>query len=193
MRYNGKIEKLNHIVISDPSYKMGVWCRYECKDLKEKDLFVDIDISRENIQSDEEYFAQGTEFNMLLHKNIDDCILGENGTYKFLDGIDTTEYTIGMDTACIALGINKKAKEIVHSQNDWQPDCSLKTGTDGIFGSVIVGKRGEELSFILINGYLDSDTDYNVKEVLDYLENQFSIVNLTKETAKKETIEELQL
>lgn len=29
MKFKGKIENINHIVISDPTYKEDVWCRYE--------------------------------------------------------------------------------------------------------------------------------------------------------------------
>lgn len=44
MKYKGKINNLNHIVVSDPCYENGVWCRYEKNNLKEKDWLVNLDI-----------------------------------------------------------------------------------------------------------------------------------------------------
>ena len=39
------------------------------------------------------------------------------------------------------MGINEAADEIKDSIDDWQPECSLETLTDGEFGYVKEGKK----------------------------------------------------
>ena len=43
--YRGKIKKINQIVISDPGYGNDVFCRYERKNLYEKDWTVNIQLT----------------------------------------------------------------------------------------------------------------------------------------------------
>ena len=61
MRYKGLIKDLNHIVISDPSYKDAVWCRYEKDNLNEKDWNVDLQVYSVKTKF-EDYDIRGTEF-----------------------------------------------------------------------------------------------------------------------------------
>ena len=110
MRYKGKIRELNHIIISDPSYDESVTCRYEKDNLREKDWYVDIDI-KPTIDKIEDFTFRGTEFFLFLYKDKKLCELKENGTISYLKGIKLNEIEIGMDTACVALGIDKKAKK----------------------------------------------------------------------------------
>lgn len=194
MKYKGKIENLDHIIISDPSYDEKVTCRYERKDLKEKNWLVDIDI-KPTVEEIEGLTLKGIEFYLFLYKNKTFCELKENGTIRYLNPIKINETEIGMDTACIALGINKYADEIIGEKDTWQPECSLKTGTDGFFGTVKEGKMLEEPVFIWLSGYLDEDTDYTIDEIIDYLKNQLNITELKKEidnpiVIKHETIQE---
>ena len=111
MRYKGKIKELNHIIISDPSYDESVTCRYENNNLKEKDWYVDIDI-KPTVDKIEDLTIKGTEFFLFLSKDRRLSELRENGAIRYLSGIELKETEIGMDTACVALGINEKADEI---------------------------------------------------------------------------------
>ena len=108
MRYNGKIEKLNHIIVSDPSYDKDVTCRYEKTGMNEKDWKIDIDI--ENVEDRYgKYTFKGTEFYIFLVKDRINAELRYKGTIKCLSSIKIKETEIGMDTACVAFGINEKA------------------------------------------------------------------------------------
>lgn len=184
MRYKGKIKELNHIIISDPSYDENVTCRYEKDNLKEKNWNVDIDI-HPTIDKIEDFTIKGTEFFLFLSKDKRLSELRENGTIRYLSGLEIKETEIGMDTACVALGINEKADEIIELRDDWQPECSLNTLTDGIFGTVKEGKLNDNHTvFIWLSGYLDEDTGYSIEEIVDYLQYQLNIVDLEKDKEK---------
>lgn len=178
MNYKGKIKNLNHIVISDPSYEEGVWCRYERKNLNERNWFVDIEVNDIN----EEYKGftiKGTEYRMLLQSDRNNAkMLKDAISHSKKIKIEKTD--IGVDTACVALGINEYAKEIINSKDEWQPDCSLKTLTDGIVGEVIEGKQDGKMSFLFITGSLCDDVEYTKEAILDYLVEQFQIEELEK-------------
>ena len=180
MRYNGKIKNLNHIVISDPTYDEDVTCRYERNNIKEKDWFVDIDIYPVSTPITDKYTAKGTEFFLFLYKDKRLSQLKENGTISYLRGIKLKETDIGMDTACIALGINEKADEIIEERESWQPECALSTLTDGIFGTVKEGTLENNLAFIWLSGYFDEDAQ-SMDEIIDYLEYQLNIADLKKD------------
>ncbi len=180
MRYKGKIKELNHIVISDPTYKKDVWCRYEKDDLNEKNWKVDIDIHPVEDKF-EEITIKGTEFFLCMYRNRKLCQLENEGTIRTLKGIKISETEIGIDTACVALGINDKAKEIIELQEEWQPECSLQTLSDGIFGKVKDGKLGNNTVFIWVSGYLCEDTGYSMEDVIDYLQYQLNISELEKD------------
>lgn len=184
MRYKGKIKELNHIIISDPSYDENVTCRYEKDNLKEKNWNVDIDI-HPTVDKIEDFTIKGTEFFLFLSKDKRLSELRENGTIRYLSGLEIKETEIGMDTACVALGINEKADEIIELRDDWQPECSLNTLTDGIFGTVKEGKLNDNHTvFIWLSGYLDEDTGYSIEEIVDYLQYQLNIVDLEKDKEK---------
>lgn len=179
MRVKGLIKNLNHIVISDPTYENGVWCRYEKNGLNEKDWRVDLQINSVKTKY-KDYDICGTEFYLLLQKDKRDCKIDEEGTIRYLSDIEIKDYTIGMDTACIALGINDSAKEIIDSKEDWQPECAIRTGTDGTFGEVTEGIKDGNLCFLLVNGYFDEDF-CNENYLFDYLKEHFEITDLVKE------------
>lgn len=184
MRYKGKIKELNHIIISDPSYDENVTCRYEKDNLKEKNWNVDIDI-HPTVDKIEDFTIKGTEFFLFLSKDKRLGELRENGTIRYLSGLEIKETEIEMDTACVALGINEKADEIIELRDDWQPECSLNTLTDGIFGTVKEGKLNDNHTvFIWLSGYLDEDTGYSIEEIVDYLQYQLNIVDLEKDKEK---------
>lgn len=194
MRYNGEIEKLNHIIVSDPSYDKDVTCRYEKTGMNETDWKIDIDI--ENVEDRfYEYTLKGIEFYIFLVKNRNFAELGEKGSIKYLRGIKIEETEIGIDTACIAFGINEKADEIIEVQDIWQPEESIKTLTDGLFGTVKEGTKNDEPVFIWISGYITDDAGYSIQDIVDYIQKQFKVKDLTKEMERvidirKGTIEE---
>lgn len=186
MKYKGKIKNLNHIVVSDPCYEKDAWCRYEIENLKEKDWIVNLDIShkKEKIKG----FDIGyIDFFMLIKKYDNVCNLINKGI-SYLKDINLKDYQIGMDTACVALGINENAKEIINSQDEWQPYFSIKTGTDGIFGGVKEGKdKNNNLCFVLIYGSISDDMDYELDDIKDYLVKQFEIKELEIESKKSKS------
>lgn len=183
MRYRGKIKELNHIIISDPSYDESVTCRYEKNNLKEKNWSVDIDI-KPVVEKIENFTVKGTEFFLFLSKDRRLSELKENGTICYMSGVKLEETEIGMDTACVALGINEKADEIIELRDDWQPECSLNTLTDGFFGTVKEGKLENHTVFVWVSGYLSEDTGYSIEDIVDYLQYQLNITELEKDIVK---------
>lgn len=179
MKFRGKINNINHVVISDPSYKKGVWCRYEKENLNETNWLVNLDISLVETKVGE-YYLKGTEFSLLLKKNTEDCSLDDERTLSYMSDIKLNDYKIAMDTACVALGINDNAKEIIDCREEWQPSCAIRTGGDGIFGEVSEGTQNDKLCFLLITGYFEEDF-INENELFEYLKDQFEIVDLVKE------------
>lgn len=194
MRYKGKIKELNHIVVSDPTYESDVWCRYEKNNLNEKNWGIDIDIYPVETPINNEISAKGTEFYLFLYKDKRICELKDNGTISYFKGIELKETDIGMDTACVAIGINDKAKEINASQVDWKPEFALNTLTDGIFGTVKEGiAKGNQTVFIWISGYLDEDTGYTIDEIVDYLKEQLNNTELEKDLQRPYIIKQEEL
>lgn len=176
--YKGKIKNFSHILISDPCYNEDAWCRYERKDLNKKDWVVNIQLSNlsESLMGVE---VRGIQFRMVLQPNKKNCLMVKDGIRTF-DNVSTSTTRIGMDSACVAFGMDEYADEIIKSQDEWQPDCSLKTLTDGIFGEVIEGTVDNQIAFICFEGFLDEDTDYSKEEVLKYICTQFKIDDLQK-------------
>ena len=82
MRYKGKIDYINHIVVSDPTYNKDVWCRYEKNDLDEKNWIVDlsIDLVREKVG---DYIIKNYYFELLLKKAEYDCELMDGGKVTY--------------------------------------------------------------------------------------------------------------
>ena len=87
MKFKGKIDNINHIVISDPTYKEDVWCRYEKKDINEKDWIVNLDIYPTETKIDD-YNIKGVEFLLLIKKNEYDCNIDEDGNLSYLKDIE---------------------------------------------------------------------------------------------------------
>lgn len=114
MKYRGRIESINNIVVSDPSYGKNVWCRYERNSINDINWMVNLNIEHTETKLDD-YVIKGNEFSVLLHKNEKDCSLDDEGTLRYLNNIEIKDYTIGMDSACVALGINEKANKILDS------------------------------------------------------------------------------
>lgn len=184
--YKGKIDKLNKIVISDPSYDKEVDCRYE-KDFNKENLDVQVNINETDeiiYYEKEKYHVRGIELAILI-KNSEckdvNMSINNNVNYNHKDYNKVNNYQIAMDSSCVALGINKNAKKIIDSKDNWQPKCALKTTTDGIFGEVNEVLKNGETKFISIYGFLDEDAGYSTEEIKKYITENFEINNLTLE------------
>lgn len=207
-KYIGKIDKLNKIIISDPHYEGDVWCRYE-KDFENEDS-CNVEILIENKELTEEYEGKkysvnGISFNVLLlndkYKKLSNLIqIKDTESYSYHPDLTVTNYTIGMDTAQVAIGINEKAKEIEdfsekvnyggldpeEKMDLWRPDFSLKTLTDGVFGEANEIEYDNSILGINFCGWLDEDTNYSIDNVVEYLKDNLCIKDLVKESMDQE-------
>lgn len=183
MFYKGQIEKINKVVVSDPSYKEDVWCRYESDAFPKMEGPWSVQLAINNYEENYDNFvAKGVEFSMMLTSSIfsnDKFKLDENGKqFSYLPFVKLKETEIGLDTACVALGANEYADEIKSCVADWQPPCALKTLTDGVFGAVQEGTYDGSVHMLFVNGYFDEDTGYSIEDIVDYLSTNFKIKNL---------------
>lgn len=179
MTYSGNINEINQIIVSDPSYEKGVWCRYENENLSARNWNFNIEISEYN-ERVEDLDLRGIEFTLLLSNPNIRCRLTDKGVgYPKSKIVD--KFTIGMDTACVSLGINDVADKIRSEQDEWQPSTCLRTLTDGEFGTVFEGRNpnSDEVDFIVIMGYLDEDTGYSEENLVKYFEKNFAVENLS--------------
>ena len=177
MDFKGICKDIDRIVVSDPSYGEGVWCRYERNDINGHNWKVQGFVNE--VHDDYEGIPINyVEFVVAL--SIPDVHYGfmnlhPDGSFAHAADVKVKDYTIGMDTACVGFGVNKVADEIKASRDEWQPGCCLRTLTDGEFGSVREGVYDDEVKFIVLNGFLDEDTGYSVKDVFDYLVSSLEI------------------
>lgn len=195
--YTGKINQLNHLVVSDPHYGKDVWCRYDKKFNKINDWNIKLIIKNTDyydVYNDYALNMNGVEFTLLLKnnmfKNIDRMIDINSTSTSYSKIFKHSETQIGMDTAQVALGINEYAKEINDYYKDYDNDSldldgyrpyfSIKTLTDGIFGSVTEYSYGGKEGAIVLTGWIDGDTGYNDERILNYLTERLKIEELQK-------------
>ena len=167
MRYRGLIKNLKHVIVSDPSYDKNVECRYENDQLDGDDWISELDIT-----DDGEFI----DFEILLKKNDNDCVFVEHGFRYKADGL--IKHQIGMDTACISIGTNQQANEIIKVRDIWQPSVALRTGYDGLFGNVMEGVTDGKTTFLSNAGSFDKEIGYDIQSVVNYLEKQLNISDL---------------
>ncbi|MGN0524160.1 MAG: hypothetical protein ACI4IG_07790 [Eubacterium sp.] len=187
MIYTGKIKSIDQIIVSDPSYEKGIWCRYENDNVNAKDWIVDIFIQECN-ENVEGHNIRGIDLQMMLRDpSITARINDDSITYP--KEFNINEFTIGMDTASVSIGTDKKAEEIRNERGSWNCNTALNTLTDGEFGCVFEGvsEKSGQVGFIYISGYLDDDTGYSFDDVLKYLTENLQIEGLTKNISKDET------
>lgn len=179
MKYVSKINSLDSLVIKDPFYSNEVPLQYNKNNLNFDNAEVHLDI-----KNDEEYFSY----------NIKLLIFGKDPTSSII-----RSYEIGMDSACIAIGADLKADEIISVEGEWQPDCALKTGTDGYFGTVteflkLVGKDDVtkealyKINCIALEATIDAEM-YSEEELADYFKEQLHIHDLVKENESESYME----
>lgn len=181
MKFGGKIKELNQIIISDPSYENGTYGRYEKTNINEKNMNISMEIHdfSEKIRGIQ---INGIEFYILISKS-DDCKLLKDGSFSHNKSDQIISTDIGVDTSCVALGINEFANDIRNAKEEWHPPFALETLSDGIFGEVREGKRNGKLDFIFITGFLDGDTEYSIDDVLNYISTYFEVTDLYKEVS----------
>ena len=197
MKLNGRIDNLHSFIATDPSYGSNVWCRYEVhpnsdKPWKAQLLLRDIDEMMHDDEFNADYHIQGVDFSLFLCDVDHKFRLFEDGCFERYKSTVLKEYTIGADTACIAIGANDMVDEILDCKEMWHPPCALRTLTDGQIGVVTEGRDNGELSFILLNGFLDKDTGYSIENIKDYFINQLNIKDIVieKETSINKTVKE---
>ena len=86
MKFRGKIDSIDNIVVSDPSYDNKVWCRYEKNNINAKNWIASLEINPTETKI-EDYDIKGVEFFLLLQKNNEVCSLEEDGRLKYLNNI----------------------------------------------------------------------------------------------------------
>lgn len=180
MIVKGKIDKLNSFVATDPSYGSDVWCRYEANPESNKPwdaqlLLKKVDEMVHDEEDNFDYHVEGVDFTLFLFESDQHFQLFPDGRFTHYKSAVLKEFTIGADTACIAIGVNDMVDEIKGCKEDWQPACALRTLTDGEIGMVIEGSNKDKLSFIYLNGFLDKDTGYSIENLKDYFVQQLNM------------------
>lgn len=188
MLYKGRIAELNKMVVSDPSYGEDVWCRYERNDFpKRKDWAVQMKVDHKE-ETVEGFDLSGVEFSLMicLPELQKVCRFGDDGSFFCPMAVKVgNPKEVGMDTACVALGINERADMIKAAKDEWKPPFALDTMTDGFFGEVSEGTYNGKVVLVVASGYLDDDTGHTVQDVVDYLTDAFEIKDLELVTGKK--------
>ena len=190
MRFKGEIKKINRIIVSDPSYGKEVKCRYEKDNLNLKNWKVDLQIYPIKYKNVLEFSA--ITYILLLTENNDLCKVDDEGGISYNNDIKIKNYEIGVDTSCLALGVNDKVEDILKSKDIWHPKNAIETGGDGTYCTVTEGKKNNDIKFLLITGYSD-DSITNNNQLLEYLTNQFEIENMVIQKTKLKDIEGIQL
>lgn len=185
MIYSGKVN-IDQIIVSDPCYEKGVWCRYENDNLDAKNWDVDLIVDTYDEMVDG-FNIKGIDIRMMLHDSILEPRMKE-GSFSYPRGFTLTEYTIGMDSASMSIGTNETADKIRAEHDDWYPTTALKTLQDGCFGNLYEGAGPNgNIGFIYLSGFLDEDTGYSIQDVLSYLENNMHIQGLTPNITADQT------
>lgn len=185
MIYSGKVN-IDQIIVSDPGYDKGVWCRYENDNLGAKNWDVDLIVDTYDEMVDG-FNIKGIDIRMMLHDPILEPRMKE-GSFSYPRGFNLTEYTIGMDTASMSIGTNETADKIRAEHDDWYPTTALKTLQDGCFGNLYEGSGPNgNIGFIYLSGFLDEDTGYSIDDVITYLARNMHIQGLAPNITANQT------
>ena len=137
MNFTGMISKIDHIIVSDPSYDKNVWCRYENDHFNANNWTADIQLQDVD-ETIEGYCIAGTDIGIMLHHPSVNARM-EQDRIRFPSIYKLNKYTIGIDRACVSIGVNEKASEIANEKNSSEYGTALHTLTDGQFGTVYEG------------------------------------------------------
>ena len=127
----------------------------------------------------EGYYIAGTDIGIMLHHPSVNARM-EQDRIRFPSIYKLNKYTIGMDRACVSIGVNEKASEIANEKNSSEYETALHTLTDGQFGTVYEGvDKDGNIGFIHISGYIDNDAGYTNSDIVNYITNNLQITGLT--------------
>ncbi len=195
MKCKGIIKNLSKLVVSDPHYLQDVWCRYEKDFSDKKDWIVEFlirEVDEMQEYKGEKFRVQGLDFSILI-KNVDSLSkLVDISKYSYKVGTEFKKAEIGIDTAQVCMGTNKKAEEInafakqINKEDSFEnlfsqynPSFAIQTMSDGKLGDVIEGTINGKTDFILIDGFFDECADVTtVDELKEYIVEQLNIENL---------------
>ena len=178
MNFTGIISKINHIIVSDPSYDKNVWCRYENDHFNANNWTADIQLQDVD-ETIEGYCITGTDIGIMLHHPSVNARM-EQDRIRFPSIYKLNKYTIGMDRACVSIGVNEKASEIANEKDSSEYETALHTLTDGQFGTVYEGvDKDGNIGFIHISGYIDNDAGYTNSDIVNYITNNLQVTGLT--------------
>lgn len=170
------VPELDGIVISDPWYEKGVWCRYE-SDVKGKDWKMEMNTE---IVEDEEYeMFSSIDFTMKLAlPSLAPYISIGKESIRYPQSLQMKEYDIGMDTACSCCGSQKNYEMLGESM-------AIRTGTDGLLGTVYEFRSGKtnEVCAVVFMGSIDAEM-INPNELTAEFCAGFDAVELEKDLDK---------
>lgn len=150
-KVTARIEHLDGLAFSDPSYDRDVWCRYEHVGTID-DWEVELR-AKEVTEKYEDMEFQTVAFSLALSRDAftrDVVSVGEDlRTLSYIRGFEVVEVEIGMDTACVWCGVPGV------EPGGWQPEGSLCTGTDGSFATAYEFKKDGELYALVLLGEVD--------------------------------------
>ena len=174
MRYKGKIPIINKFIISDPEYEDNSQYTYSELNLKLSDYIVEILIEQ---NYDNEVKRSYKELDIII-KEKDETIKVKGNKFVY-DSKDILIRTpIMMKSDCVSMGIDEFAEEIRNAKREGKSPCSLKTASDGFFGSVIEGYFNNKISFIYIAGCINDYAGYSEEDLINYLKRQLKIYDL---------------
>lgn len=169
-KYKGIIDKLEKLVVSDPFYEKDVWCRYENNFSLASECNFELTTMRDRYNdlffSIKIFPKENTEFNDVI-------LVDDNSLIHYHTSLDIKRFDVAIDTAHISFGINNMDK-----------DFSISTINDGNFGCVVEYSYKNKFLGITIEGYFDSavfDEDINL---VNAIERQFLVKDLTEELDK---------
>lgn len=159
------------VVFSDPWYEADVWCQYR-QAFKAKDWLMQFTSRKEDgLVYFEMKLGRPTASRNVSLKD------GEDGNYKisYPGYYDLKSVELGMDTACIFCGN-------MENWNTFGESGALRTGTDGMFGDLMVFtcKGEEEPAGFLLMGVLD-DMFGNEEDIFKHLNASFNGQEISKE------------
>ena len=164
------------VVFSDPWYDETVWCQYR-KEFTATDWFLKIDTKSENgFISIQMVLGRPTVLASVMTKEVDGGLqINFPGRYEVKD------VEIGMDTASIFCGTKE------HWDN-FAEEASIHTGTDGIFGDLMVFTcKGENdpAGFLLTAGLEENFMDE--QELIEHFFSSFNAKEITPEMFQHRT------
>lgn len=164
------------VVFSDPSYDEKVWCQYR-KEFTDTDWLVKMETqSKDGFISIQMLLGRPTVMASVMTKET-----AEGVEVNFPGRYELEQFEIGMDTASIFCGL-------MEYWDNFSQEGSIGTGTDGIFGDLmVVNCKGDDApaGFLLLAG-LD-EIFMNENELIGHLFSCFNAKEITPEMFQHRT------